>query len=472
MELQVVGLGGAPPVTTLPADDFTIEVTQDGVKQRVRARMVTPGMSRTRNSDGTMSEPKPFQNVGFAVPHGLHPGEVQVVLFYRDKPANLMNLTIVDRPLRPLLPGPAVMTPAPSSVPPPTANSRTMDIGPRFERDSKVQLHLKPLPDPEDPSAGVLVRFRQNGVDYDAAARSIQQPARVEHRDRGTAFLAARNFVEVEVPAALTMGPAEMELKLRANGAESDPVLLKVQITDSARSSEAPSVNAPRLLAINPRRVGAGQALMLSVDYLRTLNPDPSQTLIWIEHDSARYMLRPEINTAIRLPDKTPDLPVGLIVRPTREIIGPAQIRVSNSLRGEQGLSPAIPIEIVDEALPPDLLSVGEPKEPELIHLRRMNEIELKAGHHVNAYDPKRRYLTIRGRDFDPNPRFVRVTIEQNGQSTALALSDLSYVSPDVLIVRLPETVTAGPLKISVANVGAQSISVAVTMNFELPERQ
>src|SRR2546421_3708590 len=96
MELQVVGLGGAPPVTTLPADDFTIELTQDGVTQRVRARMVTPGMSRTRNSDGSMSEPKPFQNVAFAVPHGLHPGDVQVVLFYSGKQANMMNLTIVD----------------------------------------------------------------------------------------------------------------------------------------------------------------------------------------------------------------------------------------------------------------------------------------------------------------------------------------------------------------------------------------
>src|SRR2546423_10097519 len=181
---------------------------------------------------------------------------------------------------------------------------------------------------------------------------------------------------------------------------------------------------------------------MLSVDYLRTLNPDPSQTLIWIEHDSQRYMIRPETNTAIRLPDKTPDLPVGLIVRPTRDIIGPAEIRVSNSLRGEQGLSTAIPIEIVDEALPPDLTSVAEPTGPELIHLRRMNE--LKTGQPVNAYDPQRRYLTIRGRNFDPNPRFVRVTIDQNGQSSALALSDLSYVSPDVLIVRLPETVAAG----------------------------
>jgi len=29
---------------------------------------------------------------------------------------------------------------------------------------------------------------------------------------------------------------------------------------------------------------------MLSVDYLRTLAPDPSQTLVLIDHDTARYI--------------------------------------------------------------------------------------------------------------------------------------------------------------------------------------
>src|SRR5438552_18973349 len=131
------------------------------------------------------------------------------------------------------------------------------------------------------------------------------------------AFLPARDFLEVEIPAALQMGAADMEIKLRANGAESDPVLLKVQITDTTRSAEAPAVNAPRLLSVIPRKVGAGQALMLSVDYLRTLNPDPSQTLVAIEHDTARYIVKPETNSALRMPNKPPDAPVMLVVRPT-----------------------------------------------------------------------------------------------------------------------------------------------------------
>src|SRR6266478_4700964 len=84
MELQVEGLGGAPPVTLLPVDDFQVEVMQDGVKQQVRPRLVLPTMSRERSSDGAMGEMKPFQNVSFVVPHGLHSGGVQIVLIYQN----------------------------------------------------------------------------------------------------------------------------------------------------------------------------------------------------------------------------------------------------------------------------------------------------------------------------------------------------------------------------------------------------
>src|ERR1700681_343348 len=88
MELQVEGLGGAPPVTLLPPEDFQVEVTQDGVKQQVKPRLVAPAMSRERNSDGTPGEMKSFQHVSFVVPHGLHPGDVQIVLVYQSKQSN------------------------------------------------------------------------------------------------------------------------------------------------------------------------------------------------------------------------------------------------------------------------------------------------------------------------------------------------------------------------------------------------
>ena len=127
-----------------------------------------------------------------------------------------------------------------------------------------------------------------------------------------------------------------------------------------------------------------------------------------------------------------------------------------------------MPIEIVDEALPPEIISVGESTDAELAHLRETYEIERSAGRPFPPYDPQRRYLTIRGRGIDPNPRFIRIVLEQNDQSVTLRLADFSYTSAELLIVRLPQSATSGPARMRIVNVGAESFSVPVTRDFEV----
>ena len=82
-----------------------------------------------------------------------------------------------------------------------------------------------------------------------------------------------------------------------------------------------------------------------------------------------------------------------------------------------------MPIEIVDEALPPEIISVSESTDADLSHLREIYEVQHRAGRPFALYDPQRRYLMIRGRGIDPNPRFVRIALEQNGQSVTLGSS-------------------------------------------------
>jgi len=60
------------------------------------------------------------------------------------------------------------------------------------------------------------------------------------------------------------------------------------------------------------------------------------------------------------------------------------------------------------------------------------------AGRPFPPYDPQRRYLTIRGQELIPIHDFLRIVLEQNGQSVTLGLADFSYVSAELLIVRLP----------------------------------
>ena len=467
LELNVEGLDSGP-TTLLPPEDFRVEVTQDGVTQEARLRLVLPTITRARNADGSPGEVKPIQNVSFVVPRGLHPGNAEVTLSYKGRKANPVALTIVDRPLRPVIGGPAVITMSPASLPTPAAGSRN-DAGWRFERDSKVQLFIKPLPDPEDPGAAVLIRFKQGNEFFDAPAQVMHRPQTNERTARGVAFLPPRDFLEVQIPAALAMGAADMEIKLRANGTESDAVTVKVQITDTTRSAEAPTLNAPRLLNVMPRRVGVGQALILSVDYLRTLNPDPQQTVALIERDTARYIVKPERNTALHNPAMRPDAPVLVIIRTTEQIIGPAQIRLMNELKGEQGgTSAPISIEIVEEPVPPEIVSATESTDADLARLRQMYEIERAAGRRFTAYNPNSRYLTIRGRGIDPNRRFVRVVLEQADRSFMLTVADISSISTDLLIVRIPANAAAGSTKVSVANAGAKHLSAPATLNIEL----
>jgi hypothetical protein len=467
MEIQIDGLGGAPPVKLLPSADFQVEVTQDGVQQAAKVRMVLPFWTRVKNADGSFGEMKGFQNVSFVVPHGLHAGNADITVLYQQTRSEPLKLTVLDRPQRPTIGGPAIMTMSPASLPTPAPGTRMTDLGWRFERDSKAQLFLKPLVDPDDPSCAILIRFKQGNQFYEAPAHVIHQPERTERTARGVGFLPPRDYLEIEIPAALQMGPADMEIKVRANNAESDPIVAKVQIADATRSAEGPLLNAPRLLAVTPRQVGAGQALMLSVDYLRTLNPDPKQTVVVIEHDNARYMLKPETNTALQA--SRPDAPVMVIARVTEEIIGPAEVRLMNALKGEAGgTSAPISIEIVSEALPPEITSVTESTDADLARLREAYKIQHAAGRPFRGYDPASRYLTIRGRGMDPSPKFIRFTLEQNGQRVTLTQADISHASTDLYIVKLPATAAARALKISVANLGAHGLSTDATATLEL----
>jgi hypothetical protein len=477
MQLLVEGLeGGASPLM-LPAEDFKLSVSQDGVTQDAKIRTVTVTLRsdpRPRNeppSSVLASGPQmhAFQSVNFIVPQGLHKGEAELMLFYRGQRGNSLTLNVIDKPLRPVVGTTSVMTISPGSLPPPGTRIQKNDLGWRLERGSTASLFVSPLTDPDDPNSAVMIRFKQGDTYYDAQARVKNTPFKVENRGRGVGFFPARDILEVDIPSALTMGPAEVEIRLRVNGQESEPAKVNAFITDVARSAEAPAANAPRLLLVTPNRVGAGQSLMLSLDYRRTLDPDPSRTVIIVEQGNSRYIVRVERSTLAFGRNKAPDAPVAFFVRTTRQIIGKAQVRILNQLRGEQtGMSEPFAIEIVDETLPPEVLGVNESTEADLAPMRQRYEIQAREGRKFPAFDPQRKYATIRARGIDYNPRFVRITIEQDGQRFTVAPEDFSSYSGDELIIRLPKELKSGEARMTIENRGAESFSRPVSKIFEI----
>ena len=471
MGLHVEGLQGGPSPVMLPVEDFKVEVVQDGITLDAKVRTVTPVItSGLRTPDGAEPQRQFYQNVRFVVPKGLHSGVAELKLSYRNRWSNTATLTILDKPMLPTIGTTSVMTIG--GITPdraPGAKPTGKDLGLRLERGATARLMVDPLVDPADPSSAILVRFKQGGTHYDAVTRVTNQPFNVVSRTRSVAFMPARDELEVDVPAALAMGPAEVEIRVKANGQTGDPVTLVVAITDTTRSVEAPGKHAPRLFAVTPKRTGAGQSILLSIDQLRALEPDPAKTIVFIEQDGARYAATVERNSALLRPGITSDDPVLLTVRTSRQIVGKAQIRIFNPLRSESaGSSEAVPIEILEDVQPPEVLGVGESTDADLAPLRRMYEIQRQAGREFPPYDPSRRYLTVRATGVDHNPRFVRITLEQAGRSYTLAPTDFSHFSGQAVVVRLPTELRPGTVSFSIQNLGTGTPSTPVLREFQL----
>jgi hypothetical protein len=476
MEVLIEGItpGTAPMI--LPATDFNVDVSQDGVSQKAKVRDTKFSMIRELKPEGTNTSAdakmRVYHAVSFVVPKGLHPGPAEVIASYKGQPGNPIGMEIIEKPLPPVVGGTAVLSI--SGLPPSRVPDRPQgnDLGWRLERGTSAIVFVHPMADPDDPNSAVLIRFKQGGADYDAVTRIKTTAARVENRERSVGFLPSREELEVDVPAALTLGKAQVEIRVKANGQVSDPVSITAMITDVTRAVEEPKVSAPRIMSATPTTIGAGQSLVISIDHRRTLEPSPKQTQVIVEQNNTRYVATIERNSALFGPSQEPDRPVGLFVRTTRQLIGRVQIRVLNPLRGEQGgMSEPVPLEIVDEVLPPELTSVQEATAADLSRLREMYEIQKKAGREFPEYAPDRRYLMVRVRGIDYNPNFVRITLEQAGETYRLVFADFSSYSSDGLIVRLPDDIKAGNVKFTIENSGGDRFSKPVSQSFVLQSR-
>ena len=482
MEALVEGLTPGFDPVVLPESDFKVEVVQDGVTQKAKVRITKftmtsegkPKVSSGNAVDFAGMGMRPYQSVAFVVPKGLHAGAAEVIVKYKGKRRNSVALEIVEKPLKPVVGTTSVLAIGGMTAEP-TGQLKLegADLGWRLERGAPARVFVNPLVDPDDPNSSVLIRFKQNGNEYDALTRIKSSPSQVVPRGRGVALMAAREDLELEVPADLTLGKAQVEIRIKANGQASDPVILTATITDVTRAAEAPNVTAPRLLAVTPKRIGAGQSVLISVDQRRTLEPSPKETRVIVEQDNTRYLASIEQNSALIGPSKDPDAPVAFIIRTTRQLTGRVQIRVLNPLRGEQsGMSGPVELEIVDEVLPPEIISAAQSTDDDLAHLKKIYEAQKQAGKDFPPYDPDSLYLTIRVRGVDYNPKFVRITLEQADRKLTLSHTDFSSYASNALIVRLPDDLTNGPVKLTMENSGGDRYSTPATTSFVVQRRE
>ncbi|HWS86373.1 MAG TPA: hypothetical protein VN282_05400 [Pyrinomonadaceae bacterium] len=483
VELRVEGVGEhlyAPP----PGDALRILVTQDGATKAARARAV--GSVRLRENAGASAPDgfsmKSYQAMTFVVPKGLRAGEAEVVVSFRGRESAPFKLNVVERPLRPLVGGTAIRTLSPAALPAPVpaaAPGRRANPGLRFERGAKgVEIHVRPLADPDDAEAGVAVRFKQGGAFYDANARVVhREGGREDLPNGGFRLMPPRDVLLLDVPEMLAPGEAELEVALRAAGQTGEAALVPVTVTDAERAFESPKEAAPRMLMVTPRRVGAGQALMISVDRRRALEPDPSKVSVVFESLDGAWSVKvkPEMNSAVREPNGPPDAPVLLLARAPKQFTGEVRVRLLNPAREEYAGAASEPaqVEILSEPVAPAVSEVAEAGEAEISQLRRLTAAQPADPRLRPIYDPSARYVSIRAAGLDPNPAFLRVRMEQEGRDpVTLERRDFAVYSSNALIVRAPKGFRAGTVRVTVENRGANGYSAPVVRTFELSERR
>lgn len=489
VELRVEGLGErriAPAETA----ELRVQLTQDGSTQTAPVRTASSVFVREREpapgaaapADSAAAGMKAYQAISFVLPRGLHAGEAEVVVSYRNRRSAPARLLIMERPPRPIVGGAGIITMSPASMPPPPPRlgrgAKAPAMGLKFERGAKgAALHVRPLTDPEDPQSAVLVRFKQGGTFFDAEARVVRHEKKTQTLPNGGFRMTpARDVLEVNVPELLAPGEAEIEVRLRAAGQEGEAVLVPVTITDAERAYEAPKDAAPRMLAVTPGRVGAGQPVMISVDRRRALDPDPSAVRVVFESPDGAwsFKVKPERNSAALRPDTPPDAPVLLIARAPKQVTGALRVRLLNPAREEYAGASSEPaqIEVVAEALPPEMLGAGAATPDDLARLRQLSAAQTPDGRRPPIYDPATRYVTIRAKGLDYNPRFLRVRMEQEGGASAtLGPGDFVLFSNDSVVVRAPKELGAGAVRLSVENRGANGYSPPAVTTFDLPAR-
>jgi hypothetical protein len=161
IQARVAGLGDASNLMLEPKD-LTVELAQDSTKLKAPARTATSMFVPRPDSQPIAAGPPDFSkmealfSIDFVVPHGLHPGDVDVVVVYRKRRSQPAKLTILERPTS----RDRLNNRRNISVGPVSSTQTATEMGLRLERGDKAQLYVLPLVI-QRSLAAVLISFKQ-----------------------------------------------------------------------------------------------------------------------------------------------------------------------------------------------------------------------------------------------------------------------------------------------------------------------
>jgi hypothetical protein len=195
-------------------------------------------------------------------------------------------------------------------------------------------------------------------------------------------------------------------------------------------------------------------------------------TIAVIEQEGRRIELKPELNSILQPGMSGRSGPALLMVRVGAELTGKVLVRVYNPARGEfLGMSEGVPIEIVDEVLPPVVSDVADASRQDIIQLSSLRQKALSAGLEFREYDPRRRYVTIQATGFDYNPNFRRIQFEQAGVTYTLVFDDYSLEMLGRVVAACAEGFKPGTIRVTIQNQGTAGFSEPIIRTFVMNEK-
>jgi hypothetical protein len=333
-----------------------------------------------------------------------------------------------------------------------------------LEKGKTAQLRVLPLVDPQDTNSSVLITLRQGSTKLDIPGEIVLwEPT-------GELFAPTEYRVNFEVPDTLQTGIAEMEVRLRLRQHTSGPATTPVRILDPDRPTDDPAQSLPEIISVRPSKVGMGQLVTVLVRNQRSLQPDPSQTAVLLSVASRVHRLQPEMNSAEEAAALGDDAEVLMLVRLPEGVTGPARVQVLNPAKGElAGLSAAWPVDISSGITPPEIISVDESTVTQLDRLTGGMLARTGAfGENLLIQLAECRCLTIQAKHLDFNPEFVSVTLEQHAQRVTLTRDDFLTAMGGIVIIRVPEVIRKGTVRVTVANRSGTQLSRSATSVLDL----
>ena len=440
---------GTETSSQVTQEGYEVEIIQGSIRRQVTVWRT--GLFRPAPLPGKSAVL--YRQLEFFMPYGLSEGDAVVAAIYQGQRSDEHHFKINARPV-PVVIGRNIVSIGPSDRISP-AQEKTTRQPLTLENGKENSLTLRPLFDPDDKDAELLVSIKQNEQLYSVKGQVVL------HASKNDGFPASPPWeAQVSLPDRLAAGEALLEIRVRIKGVESELTTEKVLLRTSAELAEEKrrtEVMPPRLAHMDPQKASVGQVIRLLVENRTTLEPSPGNVLVIIEQDNRRYELKPIFNSALKArtaPAATlnkieiPELAF-LSFRLGPDVIGKVMIRILNPAQGsEAGLSNGLPMEIAADVIQPSNIEVTEALRNEV---EEMNQ-QLKSARGVQPHlDTNKRYIRMRaeGLSLGDSPE---IKFEQTGRVFTYSDFQNLLVMEETMYLALPDAIEPGEVIVSVAN--------------------